>query len=333
MNSNMENLFMCLFVFVCFFSFCEHPVLLNEELSILLSLADLKKRITIYIDECNNVYHLKQWNLYLIKYLSSKKKSYSALFYLHFHSREAICVLGPSSVYYPLRFGIPYHYRRRSHFWSPEFHYWTRYIMHLCRCNSGSLPCYSFWLSFARYDYAVNGSGQCTYAKSNDYIPLGDTRPFGTGEMIFCSDQEPLAIKWVQCWSSSFYLLPNKEINSKDTVETLLMKNSLIWTTVDFFMGSSLGLKDLKYTNFHTFTTSMVRAPLKSAPFCFRKRFDRLYHTNEVKLGNFLSNDSIAREIRDCTWQNCNPRWMWHGEQKYAFVYFVRSLSRIDNSQ
>ena len=33
--------------------------------------------------------------------------------------------------------------------------------MHLCRCNSGSLPCYSFWLSFARYDHAVNGSGQC----------------------------------------------------------------------------------------------------------------------------------------------------------------------------
>ena len=103
--------------------------------------------------------------------------------------------------------------------------------MHLCRCNSGSLPCYSFWLSFARYDHAVNGSGQCTYAKSNGYIPPGDTGPFGTGERIFCLDQEPLAIKWVHGWSSSFYLLRDKEINSKDTVETLLMKNSLIWTT------------------------------------------------------------------------------------------------------
>ena len=109
--------------------------------------------------------------------------------------------------------------------------------MHLCRCNSGSLPCYSFWLSFARYDHAVNGSGQCTYAKSNGYIPLGDTGPFGTGERIFCLDQEPLAIKWVHYWSSTFYLLRDMEINSKDTVETLLMKNSLIWTTLDFFYG------------------------------------------------------------------------------------------------
>ena len=141
--------------------------------------------------------------------------------------------------------------------------------MHLCRCNSGSLPCYSFWLSFARYDHAVNGSGQCTYAKSNGYIPLGNTGPLGTGERIFCLDQEPLAIKWVHCLSSSFYLLRDKEINRKNTVKTLLVKNSLIWTTLDFFMGSSLGLKDLKDTNFHTFTTSIVRAPLKSAPFVF----------------------------------------------------------------
>ena len=48
-----------------------------------------------------------------------------------------------------------------------------------------------------------------------------------------------------------------------------------------FFMGSSLGLKDKKYTNFHTFITSLVIAPLKSAPFCFRKRFDRLYYIND----------------------------------------------------
>ena len=85
--------------------------------------------------------------------------------------------------------------------------------MHLCRCNSGSLPCYSFWLSFARYDHAVNGSGQCTYARLNGYIPLGDTGPFGSGERIFCLDQGPLAIKWVHYWSSSFYLLRDKEIN------------------------------------------------------------------------------------------------------------------------
>ena len=115
----------------------------------------------------------------------------------------------------------------------------------------------------------MNGSGQCTYAKSNGYIPLGDTGPFGTGERIFCLYQEPLAIKWVHCFSSSFYLLLDKEINSKDTVETLLMKNSLIWKTLDFFMSSSLGLKDLKDTNFHTFTTSLVIAPLKSASFVF----------------------------------------------------------------
>ena len=56
LNSNMANplvfrdvfgLFVCLFVcfcqFVCFFFFsCEHVVLLNEELSILLSLVDLE---------------------------------------------------------------------------------------------------------------------------------------------------------------------------------------------------------------------------------------------------------------------------------------------------
>ena len=47
-------------------------------------------------------------------------------------------------------------------------------------------------------------------------------------------------------------------------------------------MGSSLGLKDLKYTNFHTFTTFIVTAPLKSAPFCFRKRFDRLHYINDL---------------------------------------------------
>lgn len=41
MNSNMANLFVCLFVFVFFF-LCEHVVLLNEELTILLSLVDLK---------------------------------------------------------------------------------------------------------------------------------------------------------------------------------------------------------------------------------------------------------------------------------------------------
>ena len=35
------SLCVCLFVFVSFF-FCEHVVLLNEELSILLSLVDLK---------------------------------------------------------------------------------------------------------------------------------------------------------------------------------------------------------------------------------------------------------------------------------------------------
>ena len=73
MNSNMANLFVCLFVFVCFFFLCEHVVLLNEELSILLSLVDLKN-VLLYIDECNNVYHLKQWNLDLIKYLAKKKK-------------------------------------------------------------------------------------------------------------------------------------------------------------------------------------------------------------------------------------------------------------------
>ena len=55
LNSNMANplvfrdvfgLFVCLFVFVSlsvfFFFFCEHVVLLNEELSILLSLVDLE---------------------------------------------------------------------------------------------------------------------------------------------------------------------------------------------------------------------------------------------------------------------------------------------------
>ena len=40
-------LFVCLFLSVFFF-FCEHVVMLNEELSILLSLVDLKKRIIIY---------------------------------------------------------------------------------------------------------------------------------------------------------------------------------------------------------------------------------------------------------------------------------------------
>ena len=35
------SLFVCLFVFVCFF-FCERVVTLNEELSILLSLVDLE---------------------------------------------------------------------------------------------------------------------------------------------------------------------------------------------------------------------------------------------------------------------------------------------------
>ena len=58
LNSNVENffvfldvfgLFVCFCLFVCFlFFFCEHVVLLNEELSILLSLVDLKKRIIIY---------------------------------------------------------------------------------------------------------------------------------------------------------------------------------------------------------------------------------------------------------------------------------------------
>ena len=56
LNSNMENFFVFLdvfglFIFVClsvFFFFCEHVVLLNEELSILLSLVDLKKHIIIY---------------------------------------------------------------------------------------------------------------------------------------------------------------------------------------------------------------------------------------------------------------------------------------------
>ena len=47
-------------------------------------------------------------------------------------------------------------------------------------------------------------------------------------------------------------------------------------------MGSSLGLKDKKYTNFHNFTTSIVIAPLKSAPFCFHKRFGRLYYINDL---------------------------------------------------
>ena len=59
LNSNVENffvfpdvlgLFVCFCLFVCFLFFflCEHVVLLNEELSILLSLVDLKKRIIIY---------------------------------------------------------------------------------------------------------------------------------------------------------------------------------------------------------------------------------------------------------------------------------------------
>ena len=53
LNSNMANplvfrdvfgLFVCLFLSVCLFFFfsCEHVVLLNEELSILLSLVDLE---------------------------------------------------------------------------------------------------------------------------------------------------------------------------------------------------------------------------------------------------------------------------------------------------
>ena len=50
LNSNMENFFVFLdvfglFIFVClsvFFFFCEHVVLLNEELSILLSPVNLK---------------------------------------------------------------------------------------------------------------------------------------------------------------------------------------------------------------------------------------------------------------------------------------------------
>ena len=171
----------------------------------------------------------------------------------------------------------------------------------------------------------MNGSRQCTYAKSNGYTAFGDTGSPGTGERIFCLYQELLAIKWVQWWSSSLHLLRDKEINNKDIVKTMLMKNSLIWTTLDFFfffMGSSLGLKDKKYTNFHTFT----------APFCFCKRFDRLYYINDLWNCEIFS-AMIARDRQECTWQNCNPRWMWHREQKYAFVYFVRTLSPIDNSQ
>ena len=116
----------------------------------------------------------------------------------------------------------------------------------------------------------MNGSEQCTYAKSNGYIPLGDTVPFGTGERIFCLYQEPLAIKWVHCWSFSFYLLRDKEINRKDTVKTVLMKNSLIWTTLDFFYGYQLSYFYCLSSN----STSEI------CLFCFRKRFDRLYTIN-----------------------------------------------------
>ena len=133
----------------------------------------------------------------------------------------------------------------------------------------------------------MNGSRQCTYVKSNGYTPFGDTASSGTDERIFCLYQELLAIKWVQWWSCSLHLLRDKEVNNKDAVKTLLIKNSLIWTTLDslcfFFLWVILWVSKIKkYTNFHTFTTSLVIAPLKSAPFCFRKRFDRLYTINDL---------------------------------------------------
>ena len=145
-----------------------------------------------------------------------------------------MCSGSKSHIYYAFRFGIPYNHRQRSYFWS---------------CSRISLlnKVYNASAAFVIADHSlVIHSGYplpdktmpwTAVGKPNDYTPFGDTGSFGTGERIFCLYQEPLAIKWVQCWSSSLHLLRDKEINSKDTVETLPMKNSLIWMTLDFFCG------------------------------------------------------------------------------------------------